>query len=121
MKPTLLIVDDVQRIREEARLALEGEFDIVGEAKDGIEAIDLFRRTLPTLILMDVVMPNMSGIEATRILMQGPAPHPKIVLFSALKEESVVKEGMKAGACIYLFKPVPGEKLIEVLKRFAKT
>lgn len=121
MKPTLIIVDDVKLLREELRHQLSKEFEIVAEAANGTEALEAYRAFRPQLLVMDVVMPKMSGIEATRLIMSGPSPYPKIVIVSGMKEESIVLQALEAGACDYLFKPVDLEKLRQVLWGFAKT
>ena len=89
MKPTVIIVDDVRRLREELKAALEAEFTILAEAADGAQAVDACRKHSPQLVVMDVVMPNLSGIEATRQILSGPTP-PKVIMLSGLKDEKVV-------------------------------
>jgi len=122
MKPTLIIADDVDVIRRELHRGLHGEFDIVAEATDGQEAFDLARQHKPQLIVMDVVMPRMSGIEATRLLLLDRSPsQPKIVILSGLRDESVVMQAIEAGASDYLFKPVDMEKLRKVLWGFLRS
>lgn len=120
MKPTVLIVDDVRHFREELKVVLEGEFTVVAQAADGIQAVEACRRHSPQLVVMDVVMPNLSGIDATRRIMEGPTP-PKVVMLSGLKDEKVVMEALLAGASDYLFKPVDPEKLRKVLWGFLKS
>lgn len=124
MKAKIVIVDDVQATREESRAALEGEFEISGEASDGAEAVDLCSRVLPDVVLMDIVMPRMSGIEATRRLLLGWDPAhkvPKIVIMSGLTDENVVMQALEAGASDYLIKPVAPEKLLEVIRGFLRS
>jgi len=119
MKPTLIIVDDVAEIRAELRVLLQENFEIVAEAKDGAHAIEACYRHAPQLVLMDVVMPRMSGLEATYQILTGPEPHPKIVMLSGLKDESVVLKALEAGASDYLFKPADPKQVTQVLLRFA--
>lgn len=117
MTPKVLIVDDVKKFRDEIRLALEAEFEIVAEAADGLAAVEAYRKHRPDLVVMDIVMPKLSGIEATRILMEEPDP-PKIVIVSGLKDDHIVLQALQAGAIDYLFKPVDAQKLCAVLWSF---
>lgn len=116
MKPTLLIVDDIQGIREKLREALESEFDVVGLAASGAEAVAFCTASSPQLVLMDLVMPKMSGIEATKAILAAASPAPRIVILSALHDESVVLRALEAGAAEYLVKPVSEGKIREVLR-----
>ena len=121
MKARLVIVDDVQALREEWRVILEEEFEIVGEAADGLQAVEVCCRACPDVIVMDLVMPRLSGIEATRqIIERCREKVPKIVIVSGLKNENIVMQAFEAGACDYLFKPVEPEKLRKVLRSFSR-
>jgi len=116
MKPTILIVDDIAALRISIRSMLEEEFSVVGEATDGREALQLIEALKPNLVLMDVVMPNMSGIEATREMISRFSEPPKVVMLSGLRDQIVVAQALSAGARDYLFKPVDEARLIQVLK-----
>lgn len=119
MKPSVLIVEDVKKIRDELRSVLQGEFAVVAEAADGAAAIEAYNRFKPKLVVMDVVMPKMSGIEATRLILQSAGTDPPlVVMLSGLKDESVVMQALQAGAVDYLFKPIEGDKLREILRAF---
>src|SRR4051812_36137706 len=121
MKPTLIIIDDMQSIRLGMRQALQNDFEIVAEGSDGQEAIELCRQHAPQLMVIDVVMPKMSGIEATRQILENRLiPHPKIIVVSGLKDDSVVLQALEAGVCDYLFKPVDTDRLRKVLWGFAR-
>ena len=119
MKPTLLIVDDLEETRQEITRFLSEDFEIVGTASNGQKAIEQVWTLQPQLVLMDVVMPVMSGIEATKaILERNRRPSrivPKIVMLSSMREENIVLQAMDAGACEYLFKPVDPQKLKQIL------
>ncbi|MCB0406288.1 MAG: response regulator [Bdellovibrionales bacterium] len=115
MKPTLIIADDLEEIREKLYNALLEEFEILADVENGQKAVEAVRRYRPQLVLMDVVMPVLSGIEAVRILHAENPESPKFVMLSGLKEESVVLQALQAGASEYLFKPVEPKKLKEVL------
>lgn len=120
MRPTLIIVDDIQSVREKLRESLEKEFDVVGLAGSGTEAIELCRKFSPHLVLMDLVMPKMSGIEATKAILATLASPPRIVVLSALHDENVVLRALEAGAAEYLIKPVSEAKIRDVLRGLLK-
>ncbi|MBI4404461.1 MAG: response regulator [Deltaproteobacteria bacterium] len=116
MKPTLIIVDDVEAIRGQLHNLLQEDFEILAEADDGRSAVECYFKFRPQLVLMDVFMPGMSGIEATRLIMKGAGQSPpSIVMLSGLQDEKWVLQALEAGATEYLFKPVEEEKLIKVL------
>ncbi len=119
MRPTLIIVDDIQSVREKLRESLEKEFDVVGLAGSGAEAIELCGKFSPQLVLMDLVMPKMSGIEATKALATVASP-PQIVILSALHDENIVLRALEAGAAEYLIKPVSEAKIRDVLRGLLK-
>jgi len=122
MKPTLIIVDDIPVIRVAIRKKLQDHFEILAECEDGLSAVEACRHHRPQLVVMDVVMPKMSGIEATRkILADKSGTVPKIVMVSGLKDETVVLQALEAGAGDYLFKPVNFEQLLQVLNGFLKS
>ena len=102
MARTVLIVDDVAFVRKTLTDILSrAHYHIVGEAQDGAEAVELYRRLQPDLVTMDVVMPRMSGIEAARkiVLMDKDA---KVVMVSAMGQENLVMEAITAGARDYI-------------------
>ncbi len=117
-RPTrVLIVDDHGVVREGLRayLELEPDIQLVGEAKDGLEAVRRAAELLPDVVLMDLVMPNMDGVEATsRIKEQQPATH-VIILTSFLDDERVVP-AIRAGATSYLLKDVAATDLARAIR-----
>jgi two-component system, chemotaxis family, chemotaxis protein CheY len=119
MKPTLLIVDDIASIRDKLRDCLENEFEIVGLASSGAQAVQLCQQTRPQLVLMDLVMPLMSGIDATRAIVAAVTPAPRIVVLSALHDENIVIRALEAGAAEFLVKPVSEVKIRAALKLLA--
>jgi two-component system chemotaxis response regulator CheY len=121
MKPTLIIVDDVKLLRDGLRRHLANEFDIVGEADNGETAVELCRKLQPQLVVMDVVMPRMSGVEALAAIRKLPRPHPHIVVLSALSEERIIQHVLELGASDYLVKPVDYDKLRQILWSFARS
>src|SRR3979411_935876 len=117
-RPTrVLIVDDHGVVREGLRayLELESDIQVVGEAKDGLEAVRRAAELQPDVVLMDLVMPNMDGVDATsRIKEQQPTTH-VIILTSFLDDERVVP-AIRAGATSYLLKDVAATDLARAIR-----
>jgi len=113
----VLIVDDHALFRRglAACLSEAGEFEVVGEAEDGRRALDLSRELMPDLILMDILMPNCGGLEATRWIKQ-ENPSVKIVILTVSVEDQDVFEAIKSGAEGYLIKDVKPEDLRRLLR-----
>ncbi len=120
MKPTLILVDDVKQFRDRLKNALRDYFEILGEAENGKQAVEFCQNLMPQLVLMDVIMPGMSGIEALSLIRKMPDP-PQVVMLSGLKSESVVQRALSLGAFDYLFKPsedkIIRELLLEALRK----
>ncbi len=116
MAVKVLIVDDAMFMRSMIKdiLMNAGDFEIVGEAEDGADAIAKFKEVKPDLITMDIVMPNTDGIEATRQIM-GIDSNVKIVMCSALGQEPLIMESLAAGAQDFIVKPFSPEKVIKVI------
>ena len=102
---TVLLADDNRVVRKEFRkiLELEDDLEVVGEAKDGRQAVAMVKRLRPEVVLMDIAMPRLNGFEATREILQG-APATRVVMLSAHSEDVYVKEATKSGAIGYLIK-----------------
>ena len=113
----VLVVDDALFMRAMIRevLAGSGNFEVIGEAGTGYEAVDLYQQLRPDLVTMDLVMPGIDGIEATRrILLLDPAAC--IVVASALGQESLVIESIAAGAKDFLIKPFTADQVLKTLE-----
>jgi DNA-binding NarL/FixJ family response regulator len=120
-KIRLLLVDDQSLFREALRtlLALQDDFDIVAEAENGERAVALARAHKPDVILMDLRMPVLSGVEATRrVLAANPAAC--VVVLTTFEEDEEIFEAMRAGALGYLLKACSAEKLCEAVRAAAK-
>jgi DNA-binding NarL/FixJ family response regulator len=115
---TVVIVDDHPVWRDGVRADLErrGVATVVGEASDGGEAIEVVLDKLPDVVLMDLQMPTVSGVEATRRIVE-EAPHVKVLILSASAEEADVLEAVKAGASGYLLKSATSEELNGAITR----
>ncbi|NEU30266.1 response regulator transcription factor [bacterium LRH843] len=116
-KINIVIIDDHQLFREGVKriLDLEPEFEIVASGQDGSEAMDLVRTHRPDVILMDINMPEMNGVEATRELVKA-FPHVKVLILSIHDDESYVTHVLKTGASGYLLKEMDAAALVEAVK-----
>jgi DNA-binding NarL/FixJ family response regulator len=93
-------------------LSAEPDIDVVGEANTGSEAVDLTRELRPDVVLMDIRMPDLDGIEATRqILAQGHNPPPSVLILTTFDLDEYVYEALRAGASGFLLKDVPAPQL----------
>ncbi|WP_431308840.1 response regulator [Halalkalibacter flavus] len=116
-KIKIVIIDDHQLFREGVKriLSMEPEFDIVADGQDGSQAIELVKIHRPDVILMDINMPQMSGVEATKELIQ-TFPNAKVLILSIHDDESYVTHVLKTGASGYLLKEMDASALIEAVK-----
>jgi DNA-binding NarL/FixJ family response regulator len=111
----LLIADDQVLVRTGFRLILEAEDDIevVGEASDGLEAVEAVRMLRPDVVLMDIRMPGVDGIEATRrVLALGAEPPTRVLVLTTFDLNEYVYDALRAGASGFLLKDVPPEQLV---------
>ncbi len=113
----ILICDDQAVIRDglEMLLSLEKDFQIVGCAQDGQEALELTAQKSPDLILMDLKMPGMNGIEATREIRK-KFPRVKILVLTTYDDDEWVFDAIRAGASGYLLKDTPRQKIVEAIR-----
>jgi DNA-binding NarL/FixJ family response regulator len=111
-KAELLLADDHTLFRDGLRELIShwGEFQVVGEAADGQEAVELCRQLLPDIVLMDVRMPIMSGIEATRCI-RAECPATSVVMLTTSVEEKDLFEAIRQGARGYVLKDIPAHQL----------
>ena len=115
MSPRLLLVDDHTLLRQGLRRAVEeAGFEVVGEAGNGEEAVRLAVELQPELVLMDVSMPVLDGIEATRRLRQS-APEARVVMLTMHGEEETIAQALRAGAVAYLLKDCSSDQVAETL------
>ncbi len=116
-KIRVLLVDDHAMVRQDTRELLERQEDleVIGEAGDGVEAVDMALQLEPDVILMDVRMPKMNGIEATRRIKR-EQPHISIVALSAYDDAQYVAAAREAGAAGYLLKNVRASELVAMIR-----
>jgi len=118
MTTKVLIVDDQALVRAGFRMILEAEpdFEIVGEAADGLGAVLAARETEPHVILMDVRMPNVDGLQATRKLLEGREHGPRVLILTTFDLDEYVYEALRAGASGFLLKDTPPEQLVDAIR-----
>jgi DNA-binding NarL/FixJ family response regulator len=118
MTVRVLIADDQTLVRGGFRMILraESDIDVVGEARDGAEAIQLARELGPDVVLMDIRMPNMDGIDATRLIVSGSAGAPRVLVLTTFDLDEYVYEALKAGASGFLLKDAPEEQLVSGIR-----
>jgi DNA-binding NarL/FixJ family response regulator len=112
----VIICDDQAIIRDglELLLKLEKDIEVVGSAQDGAEAVELVNKYHPDLVLMDLKMPGMNGVEATRRIVNGN-PEVKVLVLTTFEDDEWVFDAIRAGASSYLLKDTRREQLIEAI------
>ncbi len=120
-KIRLMLVDDQSLFREALRtlLALQADFEIVAEAENGERAVTLAREAKPDVVLMDLRMPVMGGVEATRRV-RVAAPASRVVVLTTFEEDEEIFDAMHAGAVGYLLKACSAEKLCDSVRAAAQ-
>lgn len=113
----VLICDDQAIIRDglEMLLKLEKDIEVLGQAQDGAEAVELVAKLQPELVLMDLKMPGMTGIEATRQI-RARYPHIKVLVLTTYDDDEWVFDAIRAGAAGYLLKDTPREEVIKAIR-----
>jgi DNA-binding NarL/FixJ family response regulator len=117
---TCLIVDDHEVVREGLRLSLSRapHVRVVGEASDGEHAVALVERRKPKVVIMDVRMPGMDGLEATKHILE-KRPDTAVLIFTAFSERSLLARGLESGAKGYILKEAPHETLLKAIDKLA--
>jgi len=119
MKPIrILLAEDQTLMRQGLKtiLELENGFEVVGEAEDGKAAVKLALQLRPDIILMDVQMPQMNGVEATAAICRS-WPEARVIILTTFDRDDYVFQGVRAGAVGYLLKDLPAPKLVETIRR----
>ena len=117
MSQTVLICDDAIFMRTMiSDILSQAGFEIVGEAESGLQAVEKFRQLKPDLVTMDIVMPDMGGIEAVREICKTD-PDAKILMCSAMGQQALVVEAIQAGAKDFVVKPFQPSRVLEAVQR----
>ncbi len=116
----IMVVDDSPIAVKKLKMMLEQlDFNIVATASNGKDVLETYRTALPDLVTMDIVMPEMDGIEATRTLMT-EFPSARVIMITSMGQEQMVLEALQAGAKGYLIKPYQEIKLYEAIQKACK-
>ena len=115
MGASILIVDDLSFMRMiQKEILTERGYTVAGEASDGYEAVEKFKALRPDLVLLDITMPNMNGLEAMRKIFSID-PKARVIMCSALGQESKVLESIKAGAKDFVVKPFQPDRVLDAV------
>ena len=123
MNLSVVVVDDEPLIRSGLRAIINAEEDltVVGEAGDGAEVLPLVRRTGADVVLMDVRMPAVDGIQATRLLLESLDPAPRVLVVTTFENDDYVYDALRAGASGFLLKRTPPDDIIAAIRTVAKS
>src|SRR5665647_3462119 len=113
----LLIVDDHALVREGIKSLLDfyDDIEVVGEAEDGLEAIEMCSKYNPDVVLMDLVMPKVGGLEATGKILKD-WPNIKIITLTSFIDKKLIEDSLKAGSMGYVLKNISGENLVSTIR-----
>ena len=115
MSRDVLITDDSDFMRNLLREILEEEHTIVGEAENGVEAVELYKEHDPDVVMMDIAMPIQDGIEATAEI-KGIDPETNVIMCTSVEQEEMMKDAIKAGADGYITKPFQKPNVLEAIE-----
>ena len=117
MNQTVLVCDDAIFMRTMiSDILSQAGFEVVGEAESGLQAVEKYRALKPDLVTMDIVMPDMGGIEAVREICKSD-PEAKILMCSAMGQQALVVEAIQAGAKDFVVKPFQPSRVLEAVQR----
>ncbi len=117
MGATILIADDLSFMRMiQKEILTERGYSVVGEAADGIDAVNKFQSLNPDLVLLDITMPNMNGLEAMRKIFS-INPKAKVIMCSALGQQSLIVEAIRAGVKDFIVKPFKPERILSAIEK----
>jgi DNA-binding NarL/FixJ family response regulator len=119
---TVLLADDNRVVRREFRKILEREDDleVVGEAKNGRQAVAMVIKLRPALVLMDIAMPLLNGLQATRQILKAAATTTKVLMLSAHSDDAYVEEATNSGAMGYLLKQTAADSVCSAIREVQK-
>ena len=116
MKAKILIADDSAYARSILKdLLLRNGYDVVGEAENGKEALVMYEKLKPDLVTLDIMMPEMSGIQALKEIKE-QYPEAVVVMGAAMGQQNLVVDAMRSGAAEFYIKPVQAEKVVEAVE-----
>ena len=113
----ILVVDDAAFMRMMLKNILNANgHEVIGEAADGLQSMEQYEQLKPDLVTMDIVMPQMNGIDATKMIVQS-YPEAKVIMCTAVGQQAKVLEAMKAGAKGYIVKPFQAPKVLDEINK----
>lgn len=117
MAKNILIVDDAAFMRMMIKdILTKNGYEVIGEAANGIQAVELYKAHQPDLVTMDITMPEMDGIEAVKQI-KAVNPGAKVIMCSAMGQQSMVMDAIKAGASDFIVKPFQADRVLEAVKK----
>src|SRR4030042_557977 len=117
----IILADDLSFMRMvQKEILLEKGFDVVAEASDGVDAIEKFKRHRPDIIILDITMPHMNGLEAMHKIFEIDRTA-KIIICSALGQQQLIVEAIKAGVRDFIVKPFKPERVISAIEKAIKS
>jgi DNA-binding NarL/FixJ family response regulator len=114
----VLLADDERLVRAGFRMILKAEagLEVIAEAADGLEAVKAVQELRPDVVLMDIRMPKLDGLETTRRILARPEPRPRVVVLTTFDLDQYVYEALLAGASGFVLKDIPPEQLVEAIR-----
>lgn len=113
----VLIVDDAAFMRMMIKDILEKNgFEVVGEASNGVKAVELYKKEKPDIVTMDITMPDMDGIEAVKQI-KAFDPAAKVIMCSAMGQQGMVMDAIKAGAKDFIVKPFQADRVLDAIRK----
>ncbi|ACM61234.1 two-component system chemotaxis response regulator CheY [Caldicellulosiruptor bescii] len=117
MAKRILIVDDAAFMRMMLKdIITKNGYEVAGEAENGAKAVEMYKELKPDLVMMDITMPEMDGIQAVREIKKID-PQAKIIMCSAMGQQAMVIESIQAGARDFIVKPFQAERIVEAIKK----
>jgi two-component system chemotaxis response regulator CheY len=117
MAAKVLIVDDAAFMRMMIKDILEKNgFQVVGEANNGLKAVELYKKERPDVVTMDITMPDMDGIEAVKAI-KAFDPAAKVIMCSAMGQQTMVMDAIRAGARDFIVKPFQPDRVLEAIRK----
>ena len=120
MATRIVLADDLSFMRMVQKEILEEKgYEVVGEAADGFEAVELFKRLQPDVIILDITMPNMNGLDAMHKIFESDKSA-RIIICSALGQQQLIVEAIKAGVKDFIVKPFKPERILSAIEKALK-